>query len=414
MIVERLVQMMKVLSHLTERLAHASNLLSYVLTHIPSYRQWLVIGPLALLSLGIAYVQYVVRRELSRRFASFEFARTRAAAITIVNEWQADGRFAAQFAIVLDFFFLLFFGLLFAYLSFWAANSILSGPVQVVWLAAIGVLAGWIALLAMLAGWIENWAMLVTIIALAKQKKRIRTIYFTSVVATIKYTGFSIAVAFLLFRFEYFIYDSYAQLGPYFANWIGVNRVVANWIGITFFLLLTGIAGLRMLRASASLYPSLMMLHLAPSIPAANRVLARWGSRQRPMAQVANAENALFALLYGETLAILAFRLAVWLQPISSLWFATGRAVGWFALLAATCHVIQDCCAEAALIERRMGWWIDVCKAGGAIRVLLLYVVGTWFGLLLLLGELRLAARALQWAKPPTTTFSWPIPWHLF
>ena len=40
----------------------------------------LVVGSLALLSFGIAYVQYVVRGELSRRFASFEFARTRAAA----------------------------------------------------------------------------------------------------------------------------------------------------------------------------------------------------------------------------------------------------------------------------------------------------------------------------------------------
>ena len=98
---------------------------------------------------------------------------------------------------------------------------------------------------------------LVTIIALVKQKQT-RTIYFTSVVATIKYVGFSIAIAFLLFRFEYFIYD---QLGAF-----------ANWIGITFFFVLTGIAGLRMLRASAPLYPSLMMLHLAPSIPAAPRM----------------------------------------------------------------------------------------------------------------------------------------------
>jgi hypothetical protein len=396
-----LVRMIDALSHVAERLAHASNLLSYILTHVPAYRQWLVVGPLALLSFGIAYIQYFTRRELSRHFASFEFARTRAAAITIFEEWRAGGRFAAQVSIVLDFFFLLFFGLLFAYLSFWAANSILSGPAQVVWLAAIGVVVGWITLLAMLAGWIENWAMLVTIIALAKQKKRIRTIYFTAVVAMIKYVGFSIAIAFLLFRFQYFIYD---KLGPSFAN----------WIGIPFFLLLTGVAGMRMLRASAPLHPSLMMLHLAPSIPAANRVLARWGSKQRPIAQVANAENALFALLYGETLAIFAFRLAELLKPISTWWYATGRAVGWFVLLAATCHVIQNCCAEAALIERRMGWWLDVCKAGGAIRVCLLYVAGTWFGLVLVRGELWLAGKALAWIKPSTITFSWPVPWHLF
>src|SRR5205807_3930991 len=177
MMAERFAQVMEILSHLAERLVRAFNPLS----HVPSHRQWLVAGSLALLSFGIAYVQYVVRGELSRRFASFEFARTRPAAITILGEWRASGRFAAQFAIVLDFFFLLFFGLLFAYFCFWAANSILSGPVQVRWLAAIGVVVGWITLLAMLSGWIENWAMLVTIIALVKQKQT-RTIYFTSVV----------------------------------------------------------------------------------------------------------------------------------------------------------------------------------------------------------------------------------------
>ena len=137
-----------------------------------------------------------------------------------------------------------------------------------------------------------------------------------------------------------------------------------------------------------------MMLHLAPSVPAANAVLARWGSKQQEKARIANAENALFALLYGETLAILAFGLAGSMKP-TSLWFSTGRAVGWFTLLAATCHVIQNCCAEAALRGQRMGWWLNVCKAAGAIRVLLLYAAGVWFGLLLLSGELWLAAKAL-------------------
>ena len=406
MIAAWFVRMMDVLSHVTERLANAFNPLSNVLPHV--HRQWLVVGPLALLSFGIAYVQFGARRELSSRFASFEFARTHAAATTIFEQWRTGGRFvAAQFSIVLDFFFLLFFGSLFAYFSFWAAYSILSGAVQVVWLAAIGVAIGWITLLAMLAGWIENWAMLVTIIALGKQKQT-PAAYLTAVLATIKYVGFSVAIAFLLFRFQYFLYDSYEQLGPYFAMWIGVNWIVVNSIGITFLLLLTGIAGLRMLRASAPLYPSLMMLHLAPSVSAANAVVARWGSKQKKArAQVANAENALFALLYGETLAIFAFRLAEWLKPISPWWYATGRAVGWFVLLAATCHVIQSCCAEAALRGRRMGWWLDVCKTGGAIRVLLLYVAGAWFGLLLLWRE-------LWWIKPSTITFSWPVPWHLF
>jgi hypothetical protein len=402
-----LARMVNALPHVAERLTNAFNPLS----HVHYHRQWVVVGSLALLSFGIAYVQYVVRGELSRRFASFEFARTAGRAINIFDEWRADGRFAAQFAIVLDFFFLLFFGLLFSYFSFWAANSILGGPEErpekVVWLAAIGVVIGWIALLAMLAGWFENGAMLVTITALGKQKDP-KTIYFTALLATIKYVGFSIAIAFLLFRFEYFIYDICDQLAPF----------IAKWIGATLLLLATGIAGLRMLRASASLYPSLMMLHLAPSIPAANRVLARWGSKQQATARSANAENALFALLYGEMLAIFAFRLADWLKLHSSLrlapwWFATGRAVGWFALLAATCHVVQNCCAEAALRQRRMGWWLDVCKAGGAVRVLLLSLAGGWFGLLLFSGELWLAGTALRWIKSLTAASSWPS-WHLF
>ena len=219
--------------------AHTLNPLLHI--PVPPNREWLVVGALALLSSVIAYVQYVARGELSRRFASFEFARTPPEAMTIFADWRAGGRFAARLTIVLDFFFLLFFGLLCAYLSFWAAKSIpYDGWAQLVWLAAAGVVIGLIALLSIFAGWIENWAMWMTIRALVKQKK-IRFTYVTALLATIKYVGFSIAIAFLLFRFQYFLYDIINdKLGQFFVNWTGVT-----------FLLLTGIAGLRMLRASA-------------------------------------------------------------------------------------------------------------------------------------------------------------------
>jgi hypothetical protein len=351
------------------------NVLLWIPAHSGPTRFKIVAG-LTLASIATFGVASKVRDRIRPRLIGFELALTVSAALNILDRWDERRKRLARIAAIIDFFSIPALTLLIADLCFWAALSV---PFEVPWLKGVGVLMGWAALAVLPIGWAEDVAMLRSLSSSPGSK----SVYVTRLFASFKYGILAIATAFLLCRFEYFVY----QL---------IEPAVRLYPRSTLALLAAVSAGfgLWMLQLAKPLHPSLLMLHLAPSREAANRVLNRWGAK-RQMAQRANLVDTVFAILSTVTLAFLFFRLAG--PPENAPILASvSQSVGWFMLLAGTCHVAQNVGAEAALREKKMGWWISICRTCGGLRVSLFFLGGLWGGFLWLRWEGAFVARLLR------------------
>jgi hypothetical protein len=360
----------------------------------------IVAGSLLLVTAVIIFVSNAVRDPVRPRLIGFELAPSPGSALHILDKWRAPGKLRARNAILSDFLVLLFIAALISYLCFWAAITVSKQPVSTKqpWLALIGVLLGWATLVALLCGWAGNVAMLVTI----ARDQGTTSVFFSRFFASLKYGILAFAVAFLLCRLEYFVYQKLLWVVEYEKL---QHPVTAYYATLSVLFVASVLTLLKVRKLANTLHPSLLMLQFAPSRDAANRLLARWSAKRRRAARRANWFDMLFAILYTVTLAFFFFRLkdalgawpllsksagfseivfkfGTWANPSSLSW-----CVGWFMLLAGTCQVAQDLGAWAALREGEMGWWIRICRSLGALRFALLFLGCLWVGVLVLLGE---------------------------
>lgn len=154
----------------------------------------------ALILLGIATVAFTVILELidpshvshGPKILDFEFAGSRSRAAQIMAEWGAKGRGAAHLSLVLDYGYMLSYGLFFAFAGFAVRDTARARG----WrrLAAIGIVVPFLALAAATFDASENVALLLTLGgdggSLAPP--------FAAVCSAIKFTLISIAILYAL------------------------------------------------------------------------------------------------------------------------------------------------------------------------------------------------------------------------
>jgi hypothetical protein len=162
----------------------------------------------ALILLGVATVAFTVILDLidpshvSRgpRVLDFEFAGSQSRAAQIIAEWGTKGRSAAHLSLVLDYGYMLSYGLFFCLAGF-AVRDIARARG---WrrLAAVGVVVPFFALAAAMFDASENVALLFTLAG----KGGSFAPPFATVCSTIKFTLISIAILYVLcglaFRFR--------------------------------------------------------------------------------------------------------------------------------------------------------------------------------------------------------------------
>jgi hypothetical protein len=155
----------------------------------------------ALILLGIGTVGFTVTLELidpSKQVAraptilDFEFAGSRARAAQIMAGWGATGRSAAHLSLVLDYGYMVFYGLFFALAGF-AVRDIARARR---WrrLAAVGVIVPFFALAAAVFDASENVALLLTLAG----KGDTFAPPFATVCSTIKFTLIGITILYVL------------------------------------------------------------------------------------------------------------------------------------------------------------------------------------------------------------------------
>ncbi len=154
----------------------------------------------ALILFGIATVAFTVILELidpshvshGPTILDFEFAGSQTRAAQIVSEWGARGRSAAHLSLVLDYGYMLSYGLFFALAGFAIRDTARAHS----WrrLAAIGVVVPFFALAAATFDASENVALLLT---LAGDGGSFAP-PFAAVCSAIKFTLISIAILYLL------------------------------------------------------------------------------------------------------------------------------------------------------------------------------------------------------------------------
>jgi hypothetical protein len=154
----------------------------------------------ALILFGIATVAFTVILELidpshvshGPTILDFEFAGSQTRAAKIVSEWGARGRSAAHLSLVLDYGYMLSYGLFFALAGFAIRDTARAHS----WrrLAAIGVVVPFFALAAATFDASENVALLLT---LAGDGGSFAP-PFAAVCSAIKFTLISIAILYLL------------------------------------------------------------------------------------------------------------------------------------------------------------------------------------------------------------------------
>jgi hypothetical protein len=150
----------------------------------------------ALILLGIATVAFTVILELINPshvssgpgIIAFEFAGTQSRAAQIMAEWGAQGRSAAHLSLVLDYGYMLSYGLFFALAGFAVRDTARAcGWAR---LAAIGVVVPFFALAAAAFDATENDALLLTLAG----KGGSFAPPFAAVCSTIKFTLIGIAI----------------------------------------------------------------------------------------------------------------------------------------------------------------------------------------------------------------------------
>jgi hypothetical protein len=398
--------MMRTSTHVSD-VSHESML--NLLRLVPPHLRWIVLLSLVVVVfVMVLWIVVVLAKGLKPRPIALEFARTRATATEILQGWGLL-RGNARRVVVANFFLIPSYVALSLYVCFLAASSLGSYPVA--WLVArIGELLGWFAVGAGLLHILENGALLRTL----RRGPTDGLVAVTKFCARVKYVILAVVGAFLVFRFEYFVYELTETKIQYFPFWISMLLLTV----------LTFVLGIHCLREGRTLHPPLPQLQLARTPEAANRVLQRWGPDQIEVAARSNLAEMPFALAYAVTLGVVAFRFSAslsrvfatsgsfvlsfgprWLAPLLN---AAGRGVAWFLLLAGTLHLVQNIATYFVIRDKKATykvraeddsdnqreddpdnrrWWVALSRWSGMPRLFLLGLGLVWLFILFLHWE---------------------------
>jgi hypothetical protein len=155
---------------------------------------------LILLGVGVATVAFTVILELvdpshvshGATILDFEFAGSQSRAAQIIAEWGRRGRSAAHLSLVLDFSYMVSYGLFFCLAGFWVRDTARARG----WsrLAAVGVVIPFFTLAAAAFDASENVALLLTLAGSGGSFAP----PFATVCSTIKFTLIGIAILYVL------------------------------------------------------------------------------------------------------------------------------------------------------------------------------------------------------------------------
>jgi hypothetical protein len=313
---------------------------------------WTIFGVIAGLAVIFGGITWWIARKLSPKVIQLELAETVAEANRILDAWGEKGQRTARRAIYADYLFALFYPPACALLLMWMASNLYFRDVL-----PIGLVVAVSVLTCALWDWLENTAMLLTL-------KRIRptTVDAARWFARIKFGLLALGITYIFFWCFYYI----GRIITFIA------QGYAEPVSLVLVLCLASI-GTLLVVTKRRLKPPLLMLQLAPTRSAVNRLLVRWDESQHQAAKRAILIDLLFVLLYT---AVSALFFATAVRPAASGPFLKFLALvaGWSMVAAAAFQWVQDWGAFYTLRVRRTGWWLQPTRVAGIARIQLIKV----------------------------------------
>jgi hypothetical protein len=321
------------------------NLLHWILAS-----HWMLFAVIAGLSAICGLITGIIACPLKPAVIQLELAESVDEANRILAQWGNFGQRLARRAIVADFFFALFYPpacalLILAMASNWYFQDVL--PLGIGVAAAVLSCSIWDSL--------ENIAMLLTLKEVTATRVDAARWF-----ARIKFGMLALGLSYVFFWCFYFVEQMIADVAE------GHPKMVSG-------VLVGCIAsiGILLIKTEWRLKPSLLMLQLAPSRSAVNRLMVRWDDAQHGTAKKAILLDLFFVLFYT---AIAALFFATAGRPGDTVRFLRGlaRIAGWSMVAAGALQWMQDWGAFYTLKVRRAGWWSQPTRVAGLTRIKLI------------------------------------------
>jgi hypothetical protein len=310
-------------------------------------RYWTIFGVIAGLAVISGAITGWIAKRLSPKVIQLELAETVAEADRILAEWGEDGKRTARRAIYADYLFALFYPPACALLLMGMASNLYFRDVLPVGLVVAGSV-----LTAGIWDWLENTAMLLTL-------KRIRptTVDAARWFARIKFGLLALGITYVFFWCFYYVGRVITFIAQGYSELVSLVLVIC-----------VASIGTLLIVTEWRLKPPLLMLQLAPTRSAVNRLLVRWDDSQHKAAKRAILIDLLFVLLYT---AVSALFFATAVRPGASGPFLQNlaRVAGWSMVAAAAFQWVQDWGAFYTLQVRRAGWWLQPTRVAGIARI---------------------------------------------
>jgi len=313
---------------------------------------WPILGVLVSLSVISGAITGWVARKLSPKVIQLELAETVAEANRILDAWGEAGKRSARWAIYADYVFALFYPPACALLLVGMASNLYFRDVL-----PVGVAVAAAVLTCGICDWLENTAMLLTL-------KRVRptTVDLGRWFARIKFGFLALGITYVFFWGFYYVGRIITFVAQGYSEAVSLVLIVC-----------LAFTGAFLVAAEWRLKPPLLMLQLAPTRSAVNRLLVRWDDSQHKAARRAILIDLLFVLLY---IGVSALFFATAVRPAASGPFLQmlARIAGWSMVAAAALQWVQDWGAYYTLHVRRTGWWLQPTRLSGIARIQLIKV----------------------------------------
>jgi hypothetical protein len=329
-----------------------------------------------------------LRKPLRPPYIAFELASEAKHAFNILVEWRRrDMNSRAFVAVIVDAvlvpcYLLATEALLYSILD-------LSHAAGIVWTTIGFMFAVFLAAMA-------NWAAdLILLVELMRGKPWMATA--ARICGKFKYIAMATTLLYIIFRGEVYVYGHvHTMVHP--AHWRTMVWTVGGTLILAFFVY-------RRLASFSQRYPTLLSLQLAPDRLTAKGILERWGLRGRRSAGITLLLQSGLALLLGVILATACRNTDVGLEVIQK----AGGAIAWLALITAACHLGQNLGAFIAVSRGEMGWWVDMMRRIGKVRIILTALVALYFVVLIVGYEAMTVTRWGRWVSIHTPKI--PLPW---
>jgi len=315
--------------------------LEWILAHY-----WTVFSVIAGLSAVSGAVVSWIAKPLNPKVIQLELAESVDEANRILERW-ADKKERARWAILADYVFALFYPASCTLLIVAMARNFYFQDVLPLGIGVAGAV-----LTCGIWDWLENTAMLMTLKEVTPTRVDAARWF-----ARIKFGLLALGLSYVFFWFFYFIerlIADYAEVHPKKVTWVLIATAA--------------VMGGLLVKTEWRLKPSLLMLQLAPTRSAVNRLMVRWDDAQHAAAKRALVIDLFFVLLYT-AVAALFFAMAVRQGDASSFLAILARIAGWSMVAAGALQWMQDWGAFYTLKVRHAGWWTQPTRVAGVTRI---------------------------------------------